>query len=59
MTALNKKGLFVGVVTLISLIAVAEEGKQFKLQRSVFCHEVQAADLKAKFKLENTCFELA
>lgn len=51
--------LFGRVVTLISLIAVAEEGKQFKLQKSVFCHEVQTADLKAKLKLENTCFELA
>lgn len=58
MTAL-KKGLFVGVITLIGLMGVAGEGKQSKLQKPVFCHDVQAADLKAKFRLENTCFELA
>lgn len=57
---IKKKKRFVqGVMTLISLIGVAGEGKQSKLQKNVFCHEVQAADFKAKFKLESTCFELA
>lgn len=60
MTALKKKKVVQGVMTLISLIGVAGEGKQSKLQKkNVFCHEVQAAYFKAKFKLESTCFELA
>lgn len=58
MTAL-KKGLFMGVITLISLIGIAGESKQSELQKTVPCCTVQAADFKAKFKLENTCFELA
>ena len=48
-----------GVTTLISLIGIAGEGKQSELQKTVFCHEVQAADFKAKYELENTCCELA
>lgn len=48
-----------GVITVISLIGIAGEGKQSELQKTVFCHEVETADFKAKFKLENMCFELA